>query len=453
MARRLLLSYLALIGVTVALLALIVQLTTARTFSRYLSDQAAAHSEMLPVMLAGYYAGHGTWEGVQPDIDQASVLIGAQVALADTQDRIVAASRRDLIGRAVDDDPALSLAIPVVGSGGKTVGTAYVGRSLAQQRADEAFLSDVTRALVAAGLVVALLAAGLGVLLARSISRPLADMGRAAARIALGDYAVRVPSRGQDEVAALARAFNQMAEGMDSVERLRRELVANVSHDLRTPLTVIRGYVEGLRSGQIADRRSAEMAFEAMDTEVAHLLHLVDDLRQVAALDAGSVPLERRSVAVADLVQAATARIAPLAASRGVKLTSEIPPELPPVNVDPERMGQVLFNLLENAVRHTPAGGAIFLRAGREGAHLWLAVQDTGEGIPLEHLPHVFERFYRADHARSRAEGGAGTFARLSTGLGLAIVRAIVEAHGGRVSVESDGVPGHGSTFTVRLPL
>ena len=450
MARRLLASYLAVIAVTVILLALIIQLATSQTFSRYLSDQAATHSEMLPVMLAGYYSAHGTWDGVQPDIDHASLLIGAQVALADAQGRIVAASERALVGRQPGSGQALGLSTPVRGSGGTIIGTAYVGRSLEQQRADQSFLAGVTRALIVSGVAAALLASALGLWLARSISRPLADMGRAAARIAQGDYAVRVPLRGSDEVSALARAFNHMAEGMGSVEKLRRELVANVSHDLRTPLTVIRGYLEGLRSGQIADRGSAEVAFEAMDTEVAQLLHLVEDLRQVAAADAGSLPLERQSVSVAELAQTAMARVTPLAAAKGVSLVEEVPRQLPPVDVDPVRMGQALFNLLENAIRHTPTGGVVHVQAGEDygtdhrSPGIYLAVRDNGEGISPEHLPHLFERFYRVDRARSRADGGSG--------IGLAIVRAIVEAHGGQIRAESDGVPGHGSTFIVRLP-
>lgn len=451
MTRRLLASYLAVIAVTVVLLALIVHVATTRTFSRYLSDQAATHSEMLPVMLAGYYAAHGTWEGVQPDIGQASFLIGAQVTLADTQGRIVAASESALLGQQVGDGEALGLALPVEVSGGTLIGTAYLGRSLVQQRADASFLTGVTRALIGAGLAVALLAAALGLLLARSISRPLAEMGGAAARIAKGDYAARVPFRGRDEVSALAQAFNQMAEGMAGVEQLRRDLVANVSHDLRTPLTVIRGYLEGLRSGQIADRRSAEVAFEAMYAEVVPLSRLVDDLRQVAAADAGSLPLERRSTPVADLTEGVLARVAPLAAAKGVKLVDEVSRQLPAVSVDPERMGQALFNLLENAIRHTPTGGIVRVQAGQDEGDgdcapgISVTVRDTGEGIPPEHLPHLFERFYRVDRARSRADGGSG--------LGLAIVRAIVEAHGGQVRAESDGVPGHGSTFTIRLPL
>ena len=451
MARRLLLSYLGLVALTVALLAVIIYALTAQTFSRYLNDQAAAHNEMLPVMLAGYHTEHGTWEGVQPDIEQASILIGGQVALADIQGRIVAATRSNLIGLIAGDIPDLGTPIPVAGVGGSVMGTVYVQRSLAAQWADADFLASVTRALVAAGLAVALLAAGLGVLLARSIGRPLAEMGRAAGRISQGDYAVRVPDRGQDEVGALGRAFNQMARGMADVERLRCELVANVSHDLRTPLTVIRGYLEGLRSGEIADRRSAEVAFEAMHAEVNRLLRLVDDLRQVAALDAGPPRLTRRPTLISDLAREALGRIDLVASAKGMTLADEVPAGPPPLSLDQERMGQVLLNLLENAVRHTPPGGTITLRAGRaeypKGSreHLWLSVQDTGDGIPPERLPHVFERFYRVDPAGARADGGAG--------LGLSIARSLVEAHGGQISAQSDGVPGHGATFTLYLPL
>jgi len=451
MARRLLLSYLALIVLTVALLAVIVRVTTAQTFSRYLSDQASTHTQMLPTLLASYHAQHGSWEGIQANIEQASFLIGGQVALADAQGTIVAASQPDLIGRPASEVGELGIAIPIAASGGMTAGTVYVGRSSAQKRADTAFLTSVTLALGAAGLLVALLAAGLGVLLARPISRPLAEMGQAAGRIARGDYQVRVPL-GRDEVGALAEAFNRMAQGMGSVERLRRELVANVSHDLRTPLTVIRGYLEGLRSGEIADRRSAEMAFEAMYGEVMRLLALVDDLRQVAALDAQVPRLERQLMTIGELAGIAVGRIRPVAAGKGIELINQVPDDLPPVRVDRGRLGQALYNLLDNAVRHTPAGGQVTIRAGiapaqKGGAgQVWLAVSDNGEGIAAEHLPHLFERFYQADPARSRqGEGGSG--------LGLTIAQGIVEAHGGRLTAESAGMPGLGSTFTIHLPL
>lgn len=451
MAKRLLLSYLALISLTVALLVIIVQLATRQTFSRYLSDQAAAHSEMLPVMLSGYYTEQGSWDGVQNSVDQASLMIGAQVALAGEDGRIVAASMREWIGRDEDEITEFELALLVPGLAGRDLGTVYVGRSLAQQRADQVFLSGVTRALIIAGLLVALLSAALGVLLSRSISRPLLEVSRAANRVAQGDYAVRVVVKGQDELSVLARAFNQMAEGMAEIEKLRQDLFANISHDLRTPLTVLSGYLEGLRSGQIADRRTAEISFEAMQSEVQHLQQMAEALRQISALDGSSRTLNCLPLRPSDLIQDAANRFTIIAADKGLKFVVEVPENLPLIKVDRESLNQALQNLLENAIRHTPARGVITVSAGvvalqNDGpAYIWIAVSDTGEGIPAEHLLYVFERFYRVDPVRNREAGRAG--------LGLSIVRAIVEAHGGEVRAESEGVPGQGSKFTILLPL
>ena len=183
------------------------------------------------------------------------------------------------------------------------------------------------------------------------------------------------------------------------------------------------------------------------------------DTLHFAAADAGALPLECRPVSVAALVQTALARVAPLAATKGVNLVDEVPRGLPLLDLDSARIGQALFNLLENAIRHTPTGGVVRVQAWpgtvtwagpddglrRRSPGVHLTIRDNGEGISPEHLPHLFERFYSVDRARSRADGGSG--------LGLAIVRAIVEAHGGQVRVDSDGVPGHGSTFTIRLPV
>jgi len=339
----------------------------------------------------------------------------------------------------------------VLGSAGKQVGTVYVGRSLAQQRADQAFLASTTRALIIAGLLVALLSAALGVVLSRSISRPLLKVSQAADQVARGDYSVRVSVKGRDEISILANAFNRMAEGMAEIEKLRRDLLANISHDLRTPLTVLTGYLEGLRSGQIADRRSAELSFEAMQTEVQHLQRMASKLRQISALDGGGRTLSRLPLLPSVLIQYAANRFTAIVHEKGLEFVVDVPENLPLIAVDQEGLAQALQNLLENAFRHTPAGGVITVSAGvmalpkDSPAYVWIAVQDTGEGIPPEHLPYVFERFYRVDPARNREDG--------RTGLGLSIVKAIIEAHGGQVRAESEGVPGQGSKFTIMLPL
>ncbi len=243
----------------------------------------------------------------------------------------------------------------------------------------------------------------------------------------------------------MGKTFNRMAMSVDSVEQLRRELVANVSHDLRTPLTVIRGYLEGLRSGRIADRRTAETAFEAMHSEISRLLYMVGDLRQAAAMDNTSLPLSISTVAAADFVTGIVTRVKPLILSKGIVLDHEAAADLPLIKIDSERMGQVLINLLENAVNHTPEGGTIRLSVQNKNERISFIVEDNGSGIPDEDLPHIFKRFYRADPARNPSEGGLG--------LGLSISKSIVEAHGGSIKAESEGVPGKGSVFTVDLPL
>lgn len=438
MIRRLLLSYLLIIAVTVVLLSLTIQNAAAQT-----AEASPALAERVPAVLANYFALHNSWEGVQAHLEEASQLTGLSLTLVDSQNQIIAATLPDWLNQTTSAASHPGLAVPVkANSTSAALGTVYLSGTLAFPSASSA---DLTPGLLGVGLAVGLLAMGLGLWLTRSISRPLLDLSRAAGRIGQGDYSVRVQRRGQDEMATLAQAFNQMADGVSRVERLRRELVANVSHDLRTPLTVIRGYLEGLRSNQIADRRTAERAFEAMYTEVNCLLRLVNSLHQVTTLDAKAAELEHRPLSLAELSRDTLARLNPLIEAKGVALVNCIVADLPLVTGDVTRLGQVLFNLLDNALRHTPVGGTITLNAGQINSQLWLTVQDNGEGITSHALPHVFERFYRADPVRSRAEGGAG--------LGLAIVREIVEAHGGKVVAESNGLPGQGSTFTLYLPL
>jgi two-component system OmpR family sensor kinase len=232
---------------------------------------------------------------------------------------------------------------------------------------------------------------------------------------------------------------------LEQAETLRRNLVADVAHELRTPLSVLQGNLRAILD-DVYPLDKSEVARLYDQTRL--LGRLVNDLRELAKAEAGQLELNLQPIDLAKLVADTVATFAPVAEAEDVTLSTHIPGDLPPVPADSARIVQVLHNLLANALRHTPAGGTISLRAGfdaGEYGRVWLAVQDTGEGIPPEHLSHVFDRFYRADPARSRSAGGAG--------LGLAIVRAIVESHGGQVSVASDGVPGGGSTFTVRLPI
>ncbi len=283
--------------------------------------------------------------------------------------------------------------------------------------------------------------------MSRNLSAPLNRLAEAARAIGARNLSQRVEVSGSAEVVEVARAFNEMAAALEQAEAARRSLVADVAHELRTPLSVLQGNLRAVLD-DVYPLDKAEVARLYDQTRL--LSHLVNDLRELAQADAGKLSLRRQPADLGGLVSAAVGGFAPIAEASGVMLHAEVPTGLPAVQADAARITQVFHELLANALRHTPAGGAVTLRVGSDRAsngklpYLWVTVQDTGEGIAAEHLPHVFERFYRLDAARSRSTGGSG--------LGLAIARALVEAHGGQISAASDGISGHGSTFTVRLP-
>jgi two-component system sensor histidine kinase BaeS len=273
------------------------------------------------------------------------------------------------------------------------------------------------------------------------VVEPVRALAAAAQRIARGTHTARVPVRGTDELAQLAEAFNEMATSLEHAEDIRRQLLADVAHELRTPLATVESYVEALADGVLA--ADAEN-WGAIRSETARLGRLVNDLQRVSRAEAHQLDLHPAPTDPGELAQDAVKAARPAFATKGVALESDIQTNLPMVDVDRERIAEVLANLLTNALRHTPPGGIVQASAGQRADRLEMVVSDDGEGIAAEHLDRVFERFYRVDPARARASGG--------TGIGLAIVRAIVEAHGGSVLASSEGL-GRGATFTLRLPI
>jgi len=299
-------------------------------------------------------------------------------------------------------------------------------------------------------------------LVARQTTRRLEHLTRAAAALRSGNYATRVLVTGEDEVAQLQTDFNAMADNLectlsdlemerDRVAALlqsRRELVASVSHELRTPVATVRGYLDSIRNVTGMLPESAQRDVAVMESELLRLQRLIDDLFALSQAEAGGLSLNLRPVDVREVVQHRVAALAPLAWQRErVDIVAEVAPELPPALADADRLDQVLVNLLRNALRHTPPGGIVAAIAAAEADAVCIEVRDTGEGIPPEDLPHIWERFYRGDNAR---EQDAQHDAAPGAGLGLALVKELVEAMGGTVQVSS--VPGEGSRFCVRLP-
>ena len=306
-----------------------------------------------------------------------------------------------------------------------------------------AFGLTLLYSLLVAGAVAAVIAAASSLFVSRRIVEPLRNMMAATRRIAAGRYGERVPVGEPDELGALSESFNSMAASLEEAEKKRLELIGDVSHELRTPLSTLQGYMEGLMEGVV---EPSEETWALLYGEAERMRRIVDDLGRLSHAEAGQLDLEITIVSPAEAVGIAVERMAPLFDEKGVELENAAPENLPPVSADGDRVVQVLTNLLGNALRHTPAGNRVAVEAEpRENAVVFW-VKDTGAGIPAGDLPHVFERFYRAEKSRSRSEARGGS------GLGLAISRALIEAMGGRIRAESPG-PGKGARFSFSLPL
>jgi len=311
--------------------------------------------------------------------------------------------------------------------------------SLGQMSATLGFLQSVWWQFLLVGAVAGSISLLIARWLARGMTQPLRDMAAAARAMETGDYSARISTRSRDEVGQLATAFNRMSAELALLESSRRDLVANVSHELKTPITAIRAHLENLADGV---EQPDPKTLQVMLTQTERLGRLVDQLLDLSRLESGEVHLHLEPMALAPVVSRVISEISVGRALTDVTLHNEVTDDIQ-VEADIERIHQVLYNLVDNAVRFTPPGGQVAIRAARDDARVTIEVADTGVGVGAEHLPRLFERFYRADPSRSRDDGGG-------TGIGLAIARSIVEGHGGRITAASE--PGHGATFTFDLP-
>jgi signal transduction histidine kinase len=433
------------VGLTGAVLvALFVGHRTRREFDRFVLDQGQAQ---LVASLADYYRSSGSWAGLgragRPDFGPwpSRWPVRDRAILADASGTVIVGPRGALPGSALSDSDR-ARAVPLAVDG-ETVGYLLltgprgVARPLAALEAS--FLARVNRAILLGAVGATGVAMLLGLLLAGTITRPLRALTAATQAVARGELGHQVRLESRDELGELAGSFNRMSADLARASLLRRQMTADIAHDLRTPLTVLLGYTEGLADGKYAG--TAEI-YGRMHQQALQLRHLIEDLRILSLADAGELGLARRPTPPHLLLERVAAAQAPLAEAKGVRLTVQGDTDLPPMALDVERVTQVLDNLVGNALRHTPPGGEITLSAEPAPGALLLRVADTGEGIAPEALPYIFERHYRGDPARSPQDGGSG--------LGLAIARSLVEAHGGSITVES--TPGAGSEFIISLP-
>jgi len=323
---------------------------------------------------------------------------------------------------------ALAVAIVsfgVVVVGGSVFADLMMKHGATAESAHAMFDQSITVVLLAA--IGAAIAAGvvMAVLLGRRLARPLAEIGAAARAVAAGDYRVRVPRRGPEEIASLADSFNQMAASLEEQERMRREFIANAAHELRTPLTNLQGYLEAMRDGVIPADRST---FDSLWDEAERLVRLAASLDTLAEGDAGRDQAIQAEIDMVSAIRTAVELATPGLERAGLAVQLELPERLA-ARANPDALAQVLGNLLQNATRYTPRGGRVSIKAERRPADILVSVSNSGDGIPADEIGHVFERFYRVDKSRDRVHGGAG--------IGLSIVQQLVEAAGGRVGAES----------------
>jgi signal transduction histidine kinase len=453
--------------VSVGIMAYLTNQNTTTQFQQYLQSGNMAYTQRLVNTLEQYYSQGQSWSGVQEILIASLRTSGDRLVLADNSLKIVGDTANQLIGK-----PSASLGGgngTTIQVSGQVVGTLYpslsssgAGRgfmggrgttggsgSPAQannQTSEGNFLGRINNYIWIAGIIAIVVAFLLGILLTRQITRPLRALNTGAKHISEGDLSYRVKVHSSDEIGQVAESFNNMAIKLDNSEQSRRRLVSDVAHELRTPLTIIQGTVDGIEDGVFQPDKEH---LGSIREQTVLLTHLVNDLRDLSSAESGQLKLDRQSSSMVDLIQRKLTQFEVSARQKNVRLILETQPSIPSINVDSKRIEQVIGNLLSNAIRHTPEGGQITvsLKTGETRSHkgndsLIVSVADTGEGIPAEHIPYLFERFYRVETSRSRSEGGAG--------LGLAIVKQMVQAHGGLVWVESQ--PGQGSTFSFSLP-
>jgi histidine kinase len=309
------------------------------------------------------------------------------------------------------------------------------------------FRTAVTEATLIALTAATLIAVVISALISRRVIAPVRDLMQASRQIARGNYGRRVtlpsnrPAEDLDEMGELAHSFNQMAAQLEETDTLRRRLIGDVTHELTTPLTVIKGSMEGLIDGVLPPEPET---FQQVYHEAARLQRLVTDLQELSRVEAGTYELDTQPVDLGALTSGVTNHLRRQFEDKGVQLNVHLPPGLLMVEADPDRISQVLINLIGNALQYTPAGGQVDVTVRRKNNGVLFTIADTGDGIAAEHLPHLFTRFYRVDKSRARASGGSG--------IGLTIARHLVEAHGGQIWAESAGI-GQGSQFMFLLPL
>ena len=441
---RLLLAFTLAILIAIGATFFFVGLATRSTIQRFNEQGSMIFENRVESILSRYYQDQGDWVGVQPFVEQLEVQRGQHIVLTDAEGNVVADSQLDRPGeqygprRRMPPFMGKSLRFP---EEGETMGTVYIYPAPeTEPTTPTRLIKPISVFLLWGALIAVTIGLVMTFFLSRRILAPVRVLSTAAHRLGQGDFSQRVEVDDKGEIGELAGTFNSMAADMERAEQLRRNMVADVAHELRTPLSNLMGYLEAVRDGLVAPTNST---IHSLNEEASLLFRLVDDLQELSQAEAGELNIVMESKDISELITQSTDAVRGRAKAKGLSLSVELPKKLPTVRIDSHRIAQVLRNLLENALVHTAAGDAITVTANEKDGWIEISVIDTGEGIKDEELQNIFERFYRVDRSRSRATGGGG--------LGLTIARRLVEAHGGRITAQSE--PGKGSRFTFTVPI
>lgn len=432
---KLLIGIILIIALTVTAIVILVSRTTTREFDKYISQDKALKYQRLSLLLSSYYEETGSWEGVQRLVDRIKKAYSSRIVLANPKGTIIADSEDKLLGKYLEE--GWSMKIATIRKEESPVGSLFLKREK-RTTIEQAFLDSVNRSVILASLIAGISCLIFTYFYSTKILTPIRELTNAAERIKKGNLDQNVEVYTGDEIGKLASTFNSMAEELEEKERLRKNVVSDVAHELRSPLAKSHAYLEAIREGEM------EPSPQAIDTIYRNsqvLSKLVDELHNLSKAEAGQLQLDKKKVVLKDLIMRALNRLNQDLEEKKISLNIEIPDQIL-LEVDPERAGQVFRNIIDNAVSQLEGGGKVEINAEKEEGEVKVKIEDNGPGIPSSDLPHIFERFYRVDKSRSKSTGGAG--------LGLTIAKEIVEAHEGEISVESE--EGKGTTFTINLP-
>ena len=433
---KLLVGFILIVALAIGTIAFVATRTATHEFDRYITQDQALKYQRLALILSSYYEQTGSWDGVQKLIGKIKRTYNNQIVLANEEGTIVGDTSGSMTGKV--SRKGLNLKIATLGEAEDPTGFLFL-KDRKRSELEKIFLSSVNHSITIAAILSVLAAVLLTTIYSRRTLSPIQELTSAAERISKGDLDQEVKVKSRDEVGKLASAFNAMAEDLKEQERLRKNMVSDVAHELRSPLTKTHGYLEAIKEGNMEpDQEVIDSLYKNSEL----LKKLVDDLHDLARAEAGKLKLERQSILLKDIIKRAVESLRVQLKDKDIDIEVDSR-ENPLLEVDPDRIHQVLQNLLDNAITHVDKEGSIMIKSKVKDEFVEVKVSDDGEGIPDKDLPHIFNRFYRVDHSRSRSTGG--------TGLGLTIAKQLVETHGGEIKVSSER--GVGTTFTFTLPL